>query len=53
MPTPLALSTEALGWARTAHYVTAVADDRDVQIRSEADAPTRTSSAAADSTASD
>jgi hypothetical protein len=41
MPTPLPLSTEALGWARTAHYVTAVADDGDVQMRSEAGAPTR------------
>lgn len=36
-----ALSADVLGWARTAHYVTAVADDGDIQLRSEAGAPTR------------
>jgi hypothetical protein len=41
MPTTLDLSTEVLGWARTAHYVSAVADDGDVQLRSDAGAPTR------------
>ncbi len=38
---PITLSTECLGWARTAHYVTAIADDGDVQLRSESGAPTR------------
>jgi len=38
---PIALSADCLGWARTAHYITAVADDGDVQLRSEAGAPTR------------
>jgi hypothetical protein len=38
---PIALSDDCLGWARTAHYLTAVADDGDVQLRSEAGAPTR------------
>jgi hypothetical protein len=41
MPTPLTLSSECLGWARTAHYITAVADDGDVQLRSEAGGPAR------------
>lgn len=40
MPT-VDLSTEVLGWARTAHYVSTVADDGDVQLRSDAGAPTR------------
>lgn len=38
---PLALSADCLGWARTAHYLASVADDGDVQLRSEAGAPTR------------
>ena len=38
---PIALTADCLGWARTAHYLTAVADDGDVQLRSEAGAPTR------------
>jgi len=38
---PIALSADCLGWARTAHYITAVADDGDVQLRSESGAPTR------------
>jgi hypothetical protein len=38
---PIALSAECVGWARTAHYVTTVAEDGDVQLRSEAGAPTR------------
>jgi hypothetical protein len=41
MPTPLPLSSECLGWARTAHYITVIADDGDVQLRSEAGTPTR------------
>jgi hypothetical protein len=40
-PAPISLSADCLGWARTAHYITAVADDGDVQVRSEAGAPTR------------
>jgi len=38
---PFALSADCLGWARTAHYITAVADDGDVQLRSESGGPTR------------
>ncbi|KUH91776.1 Imm61 family immunity protein [Mycobacterium sp. IS-1556] len=38
---PIALSDDCVGWARTAHYLTAVADDGDVQLRSEAGAPGR------------
>ena len=38
---PIALSADCLGWAGTAHYITAVADDGDVQLRSESGAPTR------------
>jgi hypothetical protein len=38
---PIALSPDCLGWARAAHYVTAVADDGDVQLRSESGGPTR------------
>ena len=38
---PVELSADCLGWARTAHYLTAVANDGDVQLRSEAGAPTR------------
>ncbi|WP_241479926.1 Imm61 family immunity protein [Mycolicibacterium neoaurum] len=38
---PVALTAECVGWARTAHYVTTVAEDGDVQLRSEAGAPTR------------
>ena len=34
-------AADCLGWARTAHYITAVADDGDVQLRSESGAPTR------------
>lgn len=41
MPAPLSLSTEVLGWARTANYVAVIADDGDVQLRSHAGAPTR------------
>lgn len=41
MPDPLTLSADVLGWARTAHYVTTIAEDGDVQLRSEAGAPTR------------
>lgn len=40
-PNPIGLSADCLGWARTAHYLTAVADDGDLQLRSEAGAPTR------------
>jgi hypothetical protein len=35
------LSADCLGWARTAHYITAVSNDGDVQLRSESGAPTR------------
>jgi hypothetical protein len=38
---PVALSSACLGWARTAHYVTALSDDGEVQLRSEAGAPNR------------
>jgi hypothetical protein len=38
---PIALSTECVGWARTAQYAIAIADDGDVQLRSEAGGPTR------------
>jgi hypothetical protein len=39
---PLALSADCLGWARTAHYLASVVDDDgDVELRSEAGAPTR------------
>jgi uncharacterized protein (DUF427 family) len=38
---PVALTAECVGWARTAHYVTTVAEDGDIQLRSEAGAPTR------------
>lgn len=38
---PIALSDACVGWARTARYVTTVAVDGDVQLRSEAGAPTR------------
>lgn len=38
---PVGLSADCLGWARTAHYLPAVADDGDLQLRSEAGAPTR------------
>lgn len=41
MPDPLTLSADVLGWARTAHYLTTIAEDGDVQLRSEAGAPTR------------
>ena len=40
-PSPIGLSADCLGWARTAHYLAAVADDGDLQLRSEAGAPTR------------
>lgn len=38
---PIALSAACLGWARAAHYVTSLADDGEVQLRSQAGAPTR------------
>lgn len=38
---PIGVSAECLGWARTAHYLAAVADDGGMQLRSEAGAPTR------------
>lgn len=41
MSTPPTLSADVLGWARTAHYVTAIAEDGDIQLRSEAGTPTR------------
>lgn len=41
MPEPPSLSTEVLGWARTAHYDSTIADNGDVQLRSLAGAPTR------------
>lgn len=41
MPSSLTLSSDVLGWARTAQYVTTIADDGDMQLRSEAGAPTR------------
>lgn len=41
MPEPPSLSTEVLGWARTANYDSTIADDGDVQLRSLAGAPTR------------
>lgn len=41
MLTPPALSADVVGWARTAHYATTIAEDGDMQLRSEAGAPTR------------
>lgn len=41
MSDSLALSRDALGWARTAHYIAVIADNGDVQLRSEVGAPTR------------
>ena len=41
MSTSPRLSADVVGWARTAHYVTAIADDGDIQLRSEAGTPTR------------
>lgn len=41
MTTPVNLSGDVLGWARTAGYISAVADDGVVQLRSELGAPTR------------
>ncbi|AFM20293.1 hypothetical protein Mycch_5658 (plasmid) [Mycolicibacterium chubuense NBB4] len=38
---PVGLSADCLGWARTAHYLAAAAEDGDLQLRSEAGAPTR------------
>lgn len=38
---PIELTADCVGWARTAHYLTTVADDGDVQLRSEVGAPTR------------
>lgn len=35
------LSVDVLGWARAAHYVAGIADDGDIQLRSEVGAPTR------------
>lgn len=35
------LSAECLGWAQAAHYTSAIAEDGDVQLRSEIGAPTR------------
>ena len=35
------LGDDCVGWARAAHFLTAVADDGDTQLRSEAGAPTR------------
>ena len=40
MSTPPTLGTDVMGWARTAHYITAIANG-DVQLRSEAGIPTR------------
>lgn len=37
----IVLSSACRGWARTAHYVTALADDGEVQLRSEVGAPSR------------
>ena len=37
----IGLSAECLGWARAAHYVSAIADDGDVLLRSEVGAPSR------------
>lgn len=39
--TPIALSAACIGWARSAHYITEQVDDGDVQLRSEAGAPSR------------
>ena len=38
---PIPLSDDCAGWARTAGYVIAVADDGEIQLRSEVGAPTR------------
>ena len=38
---PIALSAACIGWARSAHYITEPVDDGDVQLRSEAGAPSR------------
>ncbi|HEX7825501.1 MAG TPA: Imm61 family immunity protein [Mycobacterium sp.] len=38
---PITLGADCIGWARTAHYVTAVADDGDMQLRSEVGGLTR------------
>ncbi|MDT5232252.1 MAG: hypothetical protein QOD88_1522 [Mycobacterium sp.] len=38
---PIALGAVCIGWARTAHYVSSVADDGDVQLRSETGGLTR------------
>ena len=38
---PIGLTAECVGWARAAQYLTNVADDGEVQLRSEAGAPTR------------
>lgn len=40
-PGPILLSDDCVGWARTAGYVTTVADDGEIQLRSEVGAPTR------------
>lgn len=40
-PGPIPLSEGCVGWARTAGYVTAVADDGEIQLRSQVGAPTR------------
>lgn len=41
MPSPPELGADVLGWARTAHYATTIAEDGVIQLRSEAGAPTR------------
>ncbi len=38
---PIALSAACIGWARSAHYITEPVDGGDVQLRSEAGAPSR------------
>ncbi len=38
---PIALSAACIGWARSAHYITEPVDDGEVQLRSEAGAPSR------------
>ncbi|WP_231963839.1 TNT antitoxin family protein [Mycobacterium adipatum] len=40
MSKPPTLSADVTGWARTAHYVTLIADDGDIQLRSETGTPT-------------
>lgn len=35
------MGADVLGWARTAHYATTIAEDGVIQLRSEAGAPTR------------